>query len=129
MAVIAGLCLARAAVVVAVGASQFTLAWTHSIEKIRWEEDWRVTPAGLVIVEARIRGSGAGMDPPAGSRFAGGAWHYRPAIGPQREVVLAASGFTADHDLCVHGHCRPLHEWIAGRGPVTLSACPTPPRR
>ena len=30
---VAGLCLARAALTVAVGTSQFTLAWTHSIEK------------------------------------------------------------------------------------------------
>ena len=36
----------------------FTLAWTHSVERVRWEEDWRVTPAGLELVEARVRGLG-----------------------------------------------------------------------
>ncbi len=119
-----GLCLARAATVVAIASSHFTLSWTHSIEKIRWEEDWQVTPAGLQVVEARIRGSGAGMDPPEDATFADGAWHYRPRIGPQREVVLAASDFTADHTLCIEGRCRALHEWVPGRGPVRMSACP-----
>lgn len=36
-----------------------TLAWTHSIEKIRWEEDYRATPAGVVLLEDRIQGTGA----------------------------------------------------------------------
>ena len=35
----------------------FTLAWTHSVEHVRWEEDWRVTPAGL----AACRGAGPGL--------------------------------------------------------------------
>ena len=43
--------------------SVFTLAWTHSVEHVRWEESWRVTGAGLGIEEARVRGSGAGMEP------------------------------------------------------------------
>ena len=38
--------------------TDFTLAWTHSIEKIRWEEDYRVTPSGLLLGEARVKGSG-----------------------------------------------------------------------
>ncbi|MFX6230366.1 DUF1850 domain-containing protein, partial [Acinetobacter baumannii] len=25
----------------------FTLSWTHSVEKVEWQEDWRVTPQGL----------------------------------------------------------------------------------
>ena len=38
----------------------FTLAWTHSIEKTRWEEDYRVARAAdgsplLRLVRARIR--------------------------------------------------------------------------
>ena len=38
----------------------FTLAWTHSVEHVRWQEDWRVTPAGLELTAARVEGSGAG---------------------------------------------------------------------
>jgi hypothetical protein len=118
------LCLVRAGVTVAVAASHFTLSWMHSIEKIRWEEVWRVTPAGLVIDDARIRGSGAGMDPPDGAVLRDGVWHYRPALPPQPSVTLAASGFTPDHTLCAQGRCQPLGRWIAGSGPVTLQSCP-----
>ncbi len=57
----------------------FTLAWTHSVEHVRWEEDWRVTPAGLQVVEARVRGSGAGMEPPPDARLRDGWWVYVPA--------------------------------------------------
>jgi hypothetical protein len=42
----------------------FTLVWTHSIEKVDWQEDWHVTPDGLELVQARVKGSGAGMEPP-----------------------------------------------------------------
>ena len=64
----------------------FTLGWTHSVEHVRWEEDWRVTPAGLELVEARVQGSGAGMEPPEGARLAGGWWTWRPARPPQRRA-------------------------------------------
>jgi hypothetical protein len=118
-----GLCLSRGAVSVAIAVSHFTLAWTHSIEKTRWEEHWSVTPAGLVVDEALISGSGAGMDPPEGAVLRNGVWSYRPRIGPQREVVLAASEFTADHTLCADHDCRPLGTWIPGHTPVRLAPC------
>jgi len=47
----------------------FTLVWTHSIEKIDWQEDWRITPQGLELVQARVKGSGAGMEPPPEARL------------------------------------------------------------
>ncbi len=51
-----GLCLGLAGVVWAqVPTDDFTLAWNHTIEKIRWEEDYRVTPDGLLLGEARVR--------------------------------------------------------------------------
>ena len=79
-----GLCIwAGATLLATLPIIDFTLAWTHSIEKIRWEEDWRVTPDGLEIVEARIRGTGAGMEPPEGAELRDGIWHYRPAIATQ----------------------------------------------
>jgi hypothetical protein len=117
------LCLARGALSVVLATTQFTLAWTHSIEKTRWEEDWRVEPAGLRVAEARILSSGAGMEPPDGARWHDGAWHYTPSVPPQPEVILAASEFTPDHELCALGRCAPLHEWIAGDGPVRMSRC------
>jgi len=117
------LCLARAAASVAIATTQFGLQWTHSIEKTRWEEDWRVAPAGLLIEEARIHGSGAGMEPPEGAQLRDGVWHYRPALPPLPALVLAASEFTPDHTLCAQGRCRPLAEWIPGTGPVRLAPC------
>src|SRR5688500_11742053 len=35
-------CLAAAGLAVEIVAASFTLAWTHTIEKTVWEEDWRV---------------------------------------------------------------------------------------
>jgi hypothetical protein len=61
------LCLASAGAVKALSVAAFTLAWTHSIEKVEWQEDWRITVNGLELVEARVKGSGAGMEPPRGA--------------------------------------------------------------
>jgi hypothetical protein len=111
------ICLSAGAVTAALAAAQFTLAWTHSIEKIRWEEDWRIASGSLVAVEARIRGSGAGMEIPDGAVLKGGIWHYRPALPPQRELRLARSPFGAggtDYTLCVAGNCRLLADWLPG---------------
>lgn len=57
------LCVASAGVVKTLAVVAFTLAWTHSIEKTEWQEDWRVTPQGLELIAARVKGSGAGMEP------------------------------------------------------------------
>ncbi len=101
------ICLYAGGKAVTVAASLFTLSWTHSVEKIRWEEDWRQTPAGLEIVEARVRGAGAGMEIPDGAVFRDGAWAYRPAIGPRPEIVLARSGATVGGwRICGERGCR-----------------------
>lgn len=103
-------------------ATAFTLAWSHSVEHLRWEEDWRVTPAGLVLVEARVRGSGAGMEPPADARLEDGWWVYTPALPPQPELVLAASGATgAGWTICVAGSCHTLG--AAPGAPLHLRPC------
>ena len=47
------LCLASAGIVKTLSIAAFTLAWTHSIEKIDWQEDWRITPQGLELAQAR----------------------------------------------------------------------------
>ena len=70
------------------------------------------------------RGSGAGMEPPDGAVLAAGAWHYRPADGWRREVVLARSTYVRDYDLCFDSHCQPLSDWLpVSAGPTTLRAC------
>ena len=116
------LCILAAGKVTVLAVSTFTLSWTHSVEKVRWEEDWRVTPAGLEIAEARVKGSGAGMDPPEDAAFRDGWWFYEPKIGPRPSVRLAASGTASGGwTLCAGDACL---EFGAEAGePVELSAC------
>jgi hypothetical protein len=132
--VLMGLCLAlqaRPDKSVFIPATEATLAWTHSIEKIRWEEDLRVEPPVLVdgqpalrVVAARIRGSGSGMEPPDGAVLRDGWYHYMPTLPPRREVALVRSPYVPDFELCVGGGCRPMSHWLPGDGGVTLlSAC------
>lgn len=121
------LCLTAGAITAWVGVQAFTLAWVHSIEKIRWEEDWRVDNGTLQIVAARVRGAGAGMEPPPDARFSHGAWHYRPALGPQAQVLLAHSPYVAGYELCSPMGCRLLADWLPGlpeSATIELSACP-----
>jgi hypothetical protein len=120
------LCLLLGGKQVVYATATFTLAWTHSVEKTRWEEDWRVTPRGLEIVEARVEGSGAGMEIPPDARFDGRVWHYQPALPPQASLALARSGETGRAwQLCFSGSCRDLPEQTgASEAPVVLSACP-----
>lgn len=112
---------------VRVPADRFSLSWVHSIEKVEWREEWRVGRQGLTVVEARVKGSGVGMEPPEGSRLEGGWWVYVPTLPPQPAVILAASGFTADHTLCAAGTCKPLARWVArpagDERAVEMSAC------
>ena len=122
-----GICIGGAATAF-LAASTFTLSWTHSVEKTRWHEVWRVAPAGLELVEARIRGSGAGMEPPPGARLEDGWWVYRPTVAPVPALVLAASGATGSGwRLCADGECREIG---GGAGaPVRIAPCRSPPGR
>lgn len=106
-----GICLYLAGgLLAATLGDSFTLAWTHSVEKIEWQEDWRLADGRLALTAARVKGSGAGMEPPPGAILADGAWHYTPAVAPLAELRLARSGAVADYRLCRDGHCRTLGE-------------------
>lgn len=118
------LCLAAGALVVSLGSGEVTLRWRHSVQKTLWEEVWRETPDGLVMAEARIEGSGAGMDPPEDARLSDGFWRWTPKLPPQREIIMRRSGATADWQTCVAGQCRAMSEDLpAEADPVTLKAC------
>lgn len=120
-------CVAAGGVVVALAVQSFTLAWTHSIEKILWEEDWRVEGDRLHLVEARVRGNGAGMEAPAGSRFEAGVWHYDPHVAPLEVLRLTNSIYAAGYELCHQGVCQPLADAspAARNGDVVeLRVCP-----
>lgn len=121
-----GLCLAAGTVILAsLPTAEFTLAWTHSVEKIRWEEDYRVTAWGLEPVAARVRGSGAGMEPPPDSVLRDGVWHYRPEPRLLPRLSLAVSPYTADYTLCWHGRCKMLTQLVSAPSPgvITLFPC------
>lgn len=124
------LCLAAGKILLTIPLTSFTLAWTHSIEKTRWEEDWQIRDRQLIIREARIRGAGAGMEPPAGAILKNGVWHYRPAdrAGP---VVLTHSPYATGYQFCNRNRCQPLAELLPGIGDharIELSVCPEPAR-
>ena len=122
----AGLCILAGGSLVAklAGITAFTLSWTHSIERLPWEEDWRIEAAELVLVEARVQGMGAGMEPPAEATLRDGAWRWRPDVPPLPEVVLRRSGATADWRLCAEGQCRALDAIVPPEAdPVTLRPC------
>ena len=116
------LCILAAGKVTVLAISAFTLSWSHSVEKTRWEEDWRITPAGLQIVEARVKGSGAGMEPPEGAVLRDGWWAYVPKVLPRPSLTLAASGATgAGWSVCGGGSCVTVGE--ESGDPVVLRAC------
>jgi len=133
--VLAGVCLALAGTAQApvfVPARAFTLAWTHTIERQRWEEDYEILPgppARLHALRARVRGSGAGMEPPEDARQAGAWYEYRPADASPAELRLMRSEFAPDYELCRQGNCRRLSHWLASDGGVTvLRPCARPAR-
>lgn len=116
------LCILASGKTTMLAASAFSLAWTHSVEKIRWEEDWRLTPAGLELAVARVEGTGAGMEIPDGAVFEDGVWTYRPTLPPQAALHLASSGATTSGwEFCADGHCLSLGA-DAGE-PVEIRPC------
>lgn len=128
-----GLCLAVAAVIrAALPVTEFTLAWTHSVEKVRWEEDYRVSRWGLEPSAARVKGSGAGMEPPPDAVLRNGVWHYRPAAPALPKLVLTISPYTSDYALCWDGGCKMLTEIVSmpvQPGIVEIFPCRAAPSR
>jgi hypothetical protein len=120
------LCLASAGVVKALSVAAFTLVWTHSVEKVEWQEDWQTTPRGLQLVQARVKGSGAGMEPPPQARLVDGWFQWQPNRAPMPEVILGNSGAAGEWRLCDKGNCRTLSEIFGhpvGANVTTMGAC------
>lgn len=112
----------------------FTIAWTHSIEKIRWEEDYTVRTDAqgapvLIAGHARILGSGAGMEPPPDAVLHADGWYeYQPHTEPLHILRMARSPYTADYDWCVKGRCEPMRAIMPTDGGFTLMRpCRQPP--
>lgn len=116
------LCILAAGKSLTLAATVFTLTWTHSVEKTAWQEDWALTPKGLVLTEARIKGSGAGMDPGEGAREVEGWWVWQPTTPPVSELVLASSGTTASGwQLCTGRGCIELG--VQAEAPIVVRPC------
>jgi hypothetical protein len=107
----------------------FTVAWTHSVAKTRWVESYIVEGPSLVLVEASIEGSGAGMEPPPEAVLRGGRWQWQPRRA-LAELVLARSTFAQNHELCTAAGCRALGT-LAGASSdaevVVIRSCAAPP--
>lgn len=100
------LCVIAGATTLRLAVAAFTLSWTHSIERTRWEEDWRVAGENLQIVAARVKGSGAGMEPGAEARLVDGWWRWRPDAPPTQRLSLAGSQATPEGwRLCAEQTC------------------------
>ena len=108
-----GLCLGLAGVIwVALPLHELTLAWSHTVEKIRWEEDYRITADGLMLGEARVRGSGAGMEIPEDAVWRDGVWSYQRVLPPLQPLHLARTPEAGDYELCFAGACHALGKWL-----------------
>jgi hypothetical protein len=99
---------------------KLTLSWTHTVESTPWEEDYVVKNGALVIVEARVKRNGAGMDAPTDAVWAQGWWRYAPSLDPLSEVLLANSSFAGGYNICWGGRCQSLVTFIAADNVVKL---------
>lgn len=109
-----GLCLLVAGLLAAQLGDAVTLRWAHSIEKIVWEEDYVAHASGLRLIEARVRGTGAGMEPPEGAVLKGGAWHYVPRLTTLPKVSLRHTPHAPPYVICADSRCQPVDHWLPG---------------
>jgi len=118
----AGVCIIAGAKAMSFAVSLFSLTWTHSVQKTEWREDWAVTPAGLELTMARVKGSGAGMEPGENAVLRDGWWEWAPNSPPLQRLMLAASGATGGGwTFCHAGGCVELG--AAAGEDVTIEPC------
>jgi len=107
------LCLVGAGVAISIATQSFSLSWTHTIEKTEWREDWRIEAESLVLETARVKGSGAGMEPPAEARLEDGFYVWEPKI-HSPVIVLRREPHAGDWRLCADDRCDPIAAWLGG---------------
>ena len=119
-----GLCLSAVGVWVALGA-HVTLSWTHSIQKSPRLETYDAQYGQMVLTEARISDTGAGMEPPDNATFDGHVWIYHPNRGVS-EVRLQHSPYVTPYTVCTDTGCKPLPDWLPLQATDTavLKTCP-----
>ncbi len=106
--------LVAGAIVATLPDRTFTLAWTHSVEKTRWSERYRVEGNALRLTEASVEGSGAGMEPAPDAALRDGVWQWRTDQSVT-ELVLRRSPFAPDYTICSAGACRELGALVGPR--------------
>ena len=111
------ICLNVGAVIVSIAAQQFTLSWTHSVERILWQEDWRVKGQKLTLVEARIKGNGAGMEVPDGAVLKNGVWHYSTSLDvPALHLTISPCG-RDEYPICMPDQgCQAIPKILSDAG-------------
>jgi hypothetical protein len=111
-----GVCLLVADVVRAtLPATEFGVAWEHSVARTRWEERYRVDGNRLELVEARVQGMGAGMEPPPGAVLRDGWWRWQVRQDTPVQLRLTYSAFTSDYRVCWNQHCSDLADLLGPR--------------
>ncbi|MGE4528013.1 MAG: DUF1850 domain-containing protein [Rhodospirillaceae bacterium] len=112
------LCVAVGSFSVAVYAPRFTLSWEHSIESVEWRETWRVHTKTMRLVEARIKGAGAGIKPPKDAVLKDGWFVYVPKATPQTRLVMPDRADAKPVRLCLPGDtCRPIRVFLPREAP------------
>jgi hypothetical protein len=96
----------------------FALDWQHSVEKIRWSERYEIAGSQLLLAQASVEGTGAGMEPPPESTLRDGAWTWQPRRA-LAELRLTRSDYAKDYRLCWPGECRTLGDLV---GPTAEGA-------
>jgi len=92
----------------------FTLLWEHSVEKTRWEERYRIVGDRLELIEARVQGLGAGMEPAANAIMDQGWWKWKPERERLSELQLRFSTYAADYRICWPERCAALGSLLDG---------------
>lgn len=122
------ICIAATGAIKVIAATAFVLSWSHSVEKTRWIENWSVEGGKLQLTQARVKGSGAGMDPGENAVLNDDWWVWTPDTPAVPEIVLASSGATGGGwKLCHQGGCVTFGE-LAG-DPVIIRPCDAAPDR
>jgi hypothetical protein len=110
------LCLASAGIVKALSVAAFTLVWTHSIEKVEWQEDLARYHAGIATGAGAGQGSGAWHGAAAGGAAGRRLVSMEPSAAPMTEVVLGNSGAAGEWRLCADGQCGRCPEIFGASG-------------